>query len=353
MRFYVGTYTGVSKGIYLFDLDAKTGALTSDGLVAETPNPSFLAIAPGGKYLYAANELGEFQGKQTGAISAFAIEPKSGQLRLLNQVDSHGTAPCHIVTDRAGKHVLAANYSSGSVTVVPIAADGSLGAPTATVQHHGSSVDPGRQEGPHAHSINLDAANRFALVADLGLDKVLVYRYDAAKGTLTPNAPPSADIAPGSGPRHLAFTPDGHFAYVISEMKNTVTTLTYDAAKGFLEPKAVVSTLPTDFTGTSYTAEIAIHPNGRFLYGSNRGHDSIACFAVDAKTGGLTEIGIVPTEGKNPRNFAIDPTGAFLIAANQDSDSLVVFRIDPATGHITPTGRTATVPKPVCIRFMP
>jgi 6-phosphogluconolactonase len=351
---YVGTYTGIgSKGIYRFDLDLATGKLTSRGLAVAAAQPSFLAIHPNHRFLYAVGEVADFGGKDTGAISAFSIAAKTGKLTLLNQQPSGGAGPCHLVVDKEGKHVLAANYNGGSVCVLPIRDDGSLGKATAFKQHKGSSVDKDRQKGPHAHSINLDAANRFAFVADLGLDKVLIYRYDARKGTLTENDPPSVALPGRSGPRHFAFHPDGKNAYVINEMKSTVTALDYDARHGILKPVQTVSTLPRGFKGNTSTAEVQVHPSGKFLYGSNRGHNSIAIFAIDAKTGKLSFIAHQADQIKTPRNFGIDPTGTFLVVANQDSASLVVFRIDPKTGKLTPTGTKVKVPKPVCVKMMP
>ncbi len=352
---YVGTYTGgKSKGIYLFHLDMASGKLTAVGLAAETTNPSFLAIHPGRRFLYAVNEIENFDGKKSGAVSAFAIDPETGHLTLLNRQPSGGAGPCHLVVDKQGKNVLVANYGSGSVAVLPIQADGRLGPPTSTIQHSGSSVNPQRQEGPHAHSINLDAANRHALAADLGLDKVFIYRFDADRGTLSPNDPPFAAVAPGAGPRHFAFHPNGRTAYVINEMGMTVTVFSYDAGTGALKTLQTISTLPEGAHGENYsTAEVQVSPNGKFLYGSNRGHDSIAIFQIDPHTGLLTYVGNEPTQGKTPRNFGIDPTGTYLLAANQDSNTIVVFRIDPQTGRLTPTGNTAEVPMPVCVKMMP
>ncbi|MFO0890025.1 MAG: lactonase family protein [Isosphaeraceae bacterium] len=353
---YVGTYTGgkaVSEGIYLLELDPQSGRVTNKGAVAKLTNPSFLAIHPGGKFVYAVNEVGDFQGKGTGAVSALAIDPSSGKLTLLNQQSSVGNGPCHLTVDRIGKNVLVANYGSGSVACLPIGSDGTLSPASSFIQHEGAGADPGRQQGPHAHSINLDRANRFAFAADLGLDKVLIYRFDADKGTLTPNEPPFAKVAPASGPRHFAFRPDGKFAYVINEMANTVTAFAYDAEKGSLDSIQAISTLPDDFKGTSYTAEVQVHPSGKFVYGSNRGHDSIAIFRVDPETGKLTAAGHQSTLGKNPRNFALDPSGSFLLAENQDSDTIAVFRIDSSTGGLTQVGEPISVPMPVCIRMMP
>jgi 6-phosphogluconolactonase len=351
---YVGTYTGKeSKGIYRFDFDPARGQLSGRALAAEVTNPSFLAVHPNQRFLYAVGELGNFAGKKGGAVSAFAIDPKTGDLKLLNQQSSVGAGPCHLVVDKEGKAVLAANYSGGSVCVLPIAADGSLGEASAFMQHKGSSVNKQRQEAPHAHSVNLDPANRFAFVADLGLDRVLIYRFDAAKGTLQPNDPPAVAVAAGAGPRHFAFHPNGKFAYVINELDSTVTALAYDADRGALKPLQTVSTLPEGGAKGNSTAEVVVHPSGKFVYGSNRGHNSIAVFTVDPATGKLTPAGHQGEGIKTPRNFVIDPTGQFLVVANQGSGSLVVFRIDPATGALTPTGSRVEVPAPVCVRFVP
>ncbi len=352
---YVGTYTGgKSKGIYLFQMDLPAGTLTSAGVATGVENPSFLALHPSGRFLYAVNEVGNFGGENSGAVSAFAIEPGTGQLTLLNQESSKGNGPCHVTVDSTGKNVLVANYGSGSVACLPVEADGRVGAASSWIQHHGSGTNPSRQEGPHAHSITLDAANHFAIAADLGLDKLLVYRFDAARGTLTPNNPPFATVAPGSGPRHFAFHPNGRYAYVINEMGCTVTAFHYDAHHGTLTEFQTLSTLPQGAAGNNYsTAEIQVHPNGKFLYGSNRGHNSIVIYEIDPNTGRLTYKENESTLGKTPRNFCIDPTGNFLLAANQDSDNIVVFRIDQDTGHLKPTGTVLDVPSPVCIKFLP
>lgn len=352
VRVYIGTYTGKeSRGIYLLEMDRATGELRSKGLVAETPNPSFLALHPGGKFLYAVNEVGNFGGKKAGSVSAFAIDPASGQLTPLNQESSHGEGPCHLIVDSAGKHVLVANYGGGSVAVLPIGEDGKLLPASSFTQYRGSSVDPGRQQGPHSHSIHLDKANRYAIVADLGLDKLIVSRFQAVDGTLASNNPPLVAMEPGGGPRHFAFHPDGRHAFVNLEMKSRAVALTYDPDRGAFEVGPSLSTLPEGYTGGNSTAETQVHPSGKFLYVSNRGHDSIAIFAIDPKTGHLTAIGHQPTGGKTPRNFGIDPTGTFLLAANQDSDSVVVFRIDAETGRLNPTGHSVKVPMPVCVKF--
>ena len=351
MNVYVGTYTGgasASKGIYRLRLDLTTGALTEAGPPTESASPSFLALHPSGRYLYAVNESGG-PAKDEGGVSAFAVDAKTGALTPLNQQSSRGGGPCHLSLDARGRFVLVANYGGGSVAVLPVEGDGRLSPATTFVQHVGHGADPGRQKGPHAHWVDLDRANRFALVADLGLDEVLVYRFEPAKGNLTPNQPPFVRVAPGAGPRHVAFSPDGRHAYVINEMQSTVTALSYDPQAGALAELQTLSTVPAGFTGSTDTAEIAFRPDGKFLYGSNRGHDSIAIFAVDSATGKLTAAGHQSTRGKKPRSFAIDPTGTYLLAANQDSDSIAVFRIDAASGALTPVGAPFSVPRPVCV----
>jgi 6-phosphogluconolactonase len=335
------------------ELDLKLGKLSSPQLAGKVQNPSFLAIHPSRKFIYSVNEMGEFRGRRGGGVSAFAIDAQSGMLTPLNQQSSVGSGPCHLVVDRSGKNALVANYESGTVACLPIDSDGKLRPASSSIQHRGSGADPGRQQGPHAHSINLDADNHFAVAADLGLDKVFVYSFDASQGKLTPNDPPFATVAPASGPRHFAFHPSGQFAYVINEMANTVTAFAYDAAKGALKEIQTISTLPEDFKGTSHTAEVQVHPSGKFLYGSNRGHDSIAVFSIDPKTGKLSTVGFEPTQGKHPRNFALDPTGTYLLAENMNSDSIVVFRIDAESGALRPTGQTIAVAKPACIKMIP
>ncbi len=351
---YIGTYTGPqSKGIYACRFDGTTGEASAPELVAETPNPTFLAIHPSRRFLYAANEVSNFDAQKSGSVSAFAIDAGSGKLALLNRVSSRGNGPCFVAVDRSGKNALAANYGGGSVAVLPIGEDGRLGEATAFVQHSGSSVNRSRQAGPHAHSINVSPDNRFAIAADLGLDKLLIYRFDAAKGTLAPNDPPSTSLNPGAGPRHFAFHPNGKFAYAINELQSTITVFDYDASRGALKESQTLTTLPPDFKGQNSTAEVQVHPNGKFAYGSNRGHDSIAVFAVDAGSGKLRPVEHASTKGKTPRNFSIDPTGKYLFAANQDTNNVVIFRLDPASGRLTPTGQTLDVGKPVCVKFVP
>ncbi len=351
---YIGTYTrGASQGIYGWRLDAASGKLTPLGLVAETVNPSFLAIHPNNRFVYAVSEIAGSGGEKGGAVSAFAIDRQTGGLKFLNRVSSKGSGPCYVSVDRTGKAVLVANYGSGSVAALPIQADGTLAEASSSVQHSGSSVNPRRQQGPHAHSIQPSPDNRFVLAADLGLDQVLIYRFDPAAGTLAPNDPPFARLDPGAGPRHFAFHPSGRYVYVINELGSSLATFAWDAARGAMQPLQTVPTLPKDWQGESTCAEVLAHPGGRFVYGSNRGHDSIAIFAVDRAKGTLTPAGHVSTQGAVPRNFGIDPTGTWLFAANQNSGTVVLFRIDPATGGLTPAGQTLEVSTPVCVRFVP
>lgn len=353
LLFYVGTYTrGDSKGIYAFRMDKATGVLTSLGLAAETSNPSFLTLDPASRFLFAVGESNNFDGKPGGAVSAFAINREDGKLTLLNQASSGGAGPCHVAVDHQGKYVLVANYNGGSVSVFPIGADGKLGDSSAFIQHQGSSVNPERQAGPHAHGVYLDAGNHIAVVADLGLDRLLVYRFDPEKGTLTANDPPFAAIRPGAGPRHFAFHPSGRFAFVINELDSTLTTFQYEPNRAALKELATVSTLPAGFNGKNFPAEVFVHPSGRFVYGSNRGADNIVIFAFDQATGALTTVGWEPTLGHAPRNFAIDPSGQYLVVANQDSGNIVVFKIDQLTGKLSSAGQKAEVDSPVCIAFV-
>ena len=355
---YVGTYTNKtqSKGIYAYLFDAGVGKLSSLGVAAEAEDPSFLAVHPSGKYLYAVNEINHFGAQKSGAITAFSVDAKTGKLALLNQAGTQGAGPCYIALDKTGKFVLVANYDGGSVTVFPISADGSLSPASSFIQHSGFSVDKERQEGPHAHWIGTSPDNRFALAADLGLDEILVYRFNSAKGTLAPNVPPFARLSPGAGPRHLAFHPNGKFAYVLTEMGSSVTAFAYKASNGLLSPLETVSTLSVlrkDYSGPKEAAEIVVHPSGKFLYASNRaGIDTISAFSIDPIKGTLHLKDEYPTMGKTPRNFAIDPTGKFLLAANQESNNIVIFRINSTTGALSPTGEFAEAPAPVCITFV-
>ena len=352
---YVGTYTeegSKSKGIYAYRFDEDANQITPLGLAAETTNPSFVALHPNGRFLYAVNEVQNYKGPNSGGVSAFSVDRSTGKLTFLNEVPSRGADPCYIIVDKAGKYVLVANYTGGSVSVFPVLADGKLGEASQFVQHTGQGADPKRQEGPHAHSIDLSPDNRFAFVDDLGLDELKVYKYDTAKGSLTPNSPPFAKLYAGAGPRHFVLHPSGKFAYVVAEMASTITAFTVDLNKGVLQRVQTVSTLPKDFKGDNDDAEIQVHPSGRFLYASNRGHDSIAVFAIDPQKGTLTQIEDVPTQGKIPRSFEIDPTGSFLFAENQKSDNIVVFRIDAKTGRLTPTGKVLDVSSPVDVKFL-
>ena len=350
---YAGTYTrGDSQGVYGYRLNVKTGALTLAHTAPQVVNPSFLTIAPSKRFLYTVNEVGEFAGRKSGGVSAFAIDPQDGSLTLLNQQSSVGSGPCHLSVDATGRCALVANYGGGSVAMLPIAEDGSLQEASDFVQHRGSSVDPQRQQKPYAHSIHVDPTNRFAFAVDLGIDQVLCYRLDLQHGKLTAGDPPFTRVAAGEGPRHFAFHPNGTFAYLITEMGNKVVAYTYEAERGALDEIQMISTLPAGWEGTSYCAEVQVSPDGRFLYGSNRGHESIAIFAIDPGTGILTPVDILPCGGRNPRHFGIDPTGTFLLAANGQTNNIVVFRIDRETGRIAPTGHEVQAPAPVCVRMM-
>ena len=352
VRVYFGTYTNeTTKGIYLSTLDTATGKLSPAELAGEVKNPSFVSIHPSRKFLYAVSEISDFDGKRVGGVSAFQIDGATGRLKLLNQQSSVGAGPCHLVVDAAGKNVLAANYGGGSVCVLPIGEDGKLSPASSSIQHQGSSVNKQRQEAPHAHSINLDPANRFAFAADLGLDKVLIYKFDGGKGMLTAHDPPAGIVAPGSGPRHFAFHPSGKYAFVNNEMTSSVTAFAYDPAQGSLTDIHTLSTLPEPTPGNS-TAETVVHPSGKFVYVSNRGHDSLAMFQCDEATGKLTPIGHQSTGGKTPRNFNIDPTGRYVLAANQSTNNVVVLKIDLNSGKLTPTGNSIDVGSPVCVRFV-
>jgi 6-phosphogluconolactonase len=350
IRAYVGTYTD-GQSILCYRFDPQTGELSSLGAYAGGPSPSFLALHRNGRVLYAVNEVGEFEGKRTGAVAAFAVESGTGALTLLNRQSSKGSGPCHLTVDASSRYAIVANYGSGSVAMLPIRNDGSLDPASDFHQHEGSSVDKGRQEGPHTHSVTVDPNNAYVVAADLGLDRVLIYRIDDENGKLVPNPnQPFAAIRPGAGPRHFAFHPNGKLGYVINELDNTVTAFAYDGRHGTLREIQHIATLPDGYADTSYCADIHIHPNGRFLYGSNRGHDSIVVFTV-ADDGTLAPVQHEPTQGNFPRNFALDPSGNFLLSANQNGNNIVVFRVAPDTGRLAPTGRVYEAPKPVCIRF--
>ncbi len=346
---FVGTYTHDtnSKGIYAYEFDAASGKLTPKGLAAETSNPSWVVIHPNGKWAYAANE----SGKQS-TISAFSIDAKSAKLTLLNKLPALGEDPCYLSFDKTGKYLFVANYTSGNVGVFPILPDGKLGEHTSVIQDAGVlGPNKERQEAPHAHWVELSADNHLAYVADLGLDRVLAYAFDATNGKLTPAFSHSAVLGPGTGPRHGVFSKDEKFLYVLGEVKSTVTAFVADGKDGYRSMQTV-SALPANFSGRNDAAEISLHPSGKWLFTSNRGHDSIAVFAVHPPKG-ITAIGTTPTGGKEPRHFAIDPTGQFLLAENQNSNSIVVFRIDPGTGALSQVSITEGVPSPVCLAFYP
>jgi 6-phosphogluconolactonase len=349
---FFGTYTGEkSQGIYVAEFEPKNGQLGSVKLAAEGKNPTFLALDPQRRVLYAVNEINDFDKKASGAVSAFRVDTQTGKLDLLNQEPSGGAGPCHLATAQNGKCVLVANYGSGSVAVLPIAPDGRLRPLVSPIQHRGSSINSQRQEGPHAHFITWDPDNRFVLTCDLGLDKVLIYKLEANTLLLSPNDPPGFAIKGGSGPRHLAFDPTGRYAYVLNELSSTVTCCVYDQIRGELKEIQTVSTLRKDFTGANTCAEIQVHPSGKFLYASNRGDNTIAVFAISPNNGLLESVQFEPTGGKTPRHFCLDPSTKWLIAENQDSDNVTVMAVDSSTGRLTPTGREQHVGAPVCAVF--
>jgi 6-phosphogluconolactonase len=351
---YFGTNTrgdSTSKGIYVSRLNTATGELTPPELAAETPNPTFLAIHPNKKYVYAANEIDSSEGKPGGTVSAFSIGD-GGKLTLLNTVSTRGGGPCHLNVDATGKCLVVANYGGGSVAAMPLNPDGSLQAANGFFQHEGSSANPNRQKGPHAHSVNFSPNGAIVVAADLGLDKLLIYRVNPATAALEANDPPSVSVAPGSGPRHFSFHPTGNFAYVINELLSTVTAFSWEAQAGTLTELQTISTLPDDFDGRNSTAEIRVHPSGKFVYGSNRGHNSIAVFDVNQENGTLTFVERVASGGETPRNFCIDPSGGYMLVANQGTDNVVAFKLSPETGRLTPTGQELSVGKPVCVRFV-
>jgi len=350
---YIGTYSsGKSEGIYLLKLAIARDKIESVKvtLAAKTVHPSFVVLHPNGKLLYAVNETGDYQGKPQGAVSAFKINA-DGTLTLINQQPSLGGAPCHLVLDKTGTNVLVANYSGGNVVSYHCGADGALSAPVSNIVHQKESDT---MRGPHAHSINIDSGNKYAFAADLGLDKILAYKFDERTGRLTPHDPPSASVPKGSGPRHFAFHPSGKRAFAINESNMTMTAFDYDAAAGKLLPLGTVSTLPADVTDRKgfSTAEVQVHPSGKFVYGSNRGHHTIAVFSLDEQSGKLTLIANEPIRGKTPRNFGISPDGAYLLACGQDSSTISVFRIDSTTGKLTALPQVIEVPVPVCVKFV-
>lgn len=349
-KMYVGTYTsGKSEGIYGYYMFPVLGGLNRF-TSTKSVNPSFLAIDKSKKFLYAVNEVGEYAGKAGGGVSAFAIEA-DGSLRLLNEQPTLGADPCYVAVDRKRKNLLVANYTGGSVTVLPIRADGTLGTATDVKQHEGSGPKE-QQKGPHAHCVILDRAERHALVADLGIDKVVIYRFDGSTGKLTPNKQPFAELRAGAGPRHLTFHPNGKFLYVINELDSTMTAFAYNERNGTLAHIETVSTLPSDFSGVSYCADVHVSSSGRFLYGSNRGHNSIVVFKIDRRSGKLKLVEHVSTQGDWPRNFVLDPYNSILLVANQRSDTIVSFAVDQETGRLEARGKAEQVPSPVCLKFL-
>ncbi len=357
MLVYIGTYTSgksKSEGIYIHKLNLESGELKLHRTVKNVVEPSFLTIDKNKKYLYAVNETVEYEGKKSGAVSAFAIDQKTGDLTFLNKQPSLGGAPCHISTSSDGKFVLVANYAGGNVAVLPAEKNGKLGASIDSEQHSGSGANKKRQEAAHAHSVMLDEKNQFAFVNDMGIDRVMIYEFDKQSGNLKPNsAQPFYQTKAGAGPRHFKFHPSGKFAFVINELDATIASLACDAKRGTLAEIQIVPTLPADFSGANTCADIHVAPNGRFVYGSNRGHDSIVVYRIDERSGKLEYVEHTLTGGKTPRNFAIDPTGRFLLAANQNSDSIVVFRIDEQSGKLSQTANKAQVPSPVCLKLIP
>jgi 6-phosphogluconolactonase len=363
MLVYVGTYTepirfgtgkilhGKGEGIYVYRLDPSSGALELVSKTTGITNPAYLAFDSTRRFLYAVNELKTYEGRPSGTVSAFSVDLKTGGIEFLNKRLTHGTDPCHVVVDQKGKFVFVSNFMSGSICVLPVLDDGSLGKASDFIQHLGSGIDPARQKGPHAHSVTLDKTNRFAFVPDLGLDKLMVYRFDPKAGILEPHNIPWIKMKPGAGPRHLAFHPGGKLAFLINELDSTLSVLSYDHRKGTFRGLQTVSTLPEDFSGENTCADVHVSPSGAFLYGSNRGHDSIVIYKIDPPSGRLRCIGHEPTRGRTPRHFGIDPTGRFLLAANQDSDTIVTFRIEPKSGKLLYTAHVTEVPTPVCVKF--
>ena len=358
---FIGTYTenirfgtgavleGRGKGIYIYRMDPDSGTLTHYRTAEGIVNPSYLCPSPDKRFLYSVNELKIYEGKASGSVSAFSVDPASRELRLLNKKPTRGTDPCHVCLNDAGTRLFVSNFMSGSVCVFPVRQDGGLGEALQFIQHEGAGIDPRRQAGPHAHSLTLDARNRFAFVPDLGLDKVMVYAFDPESGRpLVPGKTPFVKVPPGAGPRHFEFHPGGKFAYLINELASSMTAFRYDAAAGALEELQTVPTVPAGYGGRNTCADVHIAPSGNFIYGSNRGHDSIVIYKIDEATGLLEYAGHESTQGKTPRNFAVEPSGRFLLAANQDSDTIVTFRIDGEAGRLS-RAHVTEVPTPVCV----
>ena len=358
MFVYAGKFTEArgsegAEGIVVYRFDGASGALEQVGSVRGLISPTFVALGPGGDVLYAVERQWTPEDAASGAVAALAIDPASGVPLLLNRVPSGGASPCHVSVHPGGRLLFAAHYASGHVAAFPLGADGRVGGPSDVVRHEGHGPHPERQEGPHAHFIAPDPAGAFVLACDLGVDRIMVYRLDQGAGKLVPGPVPFAQVASGAGARHLAFHPGGWFAYVINELDSTIAAFAYDAERGALRIVQTVSTVPPDFGGENAPAQLLVHPAGRFVYGSNRGHDSIAIFAVDGTTGRLRLMGHEPTGGAWPRNFNIDPSGRFLLVANERSGTIISFRIDPGTGRLEPTGHAAETPSPTCIVFRP
>lgn len=350
---YIGTYTrklphveAVSEGIYAYRFNPSSGALTYANKFTDVVNPSYLALDEKRKLAYSVSEVMEHGG---GAVSAYSVNAETGGLTLLNSQSSQGQGPCHVWIEGSGRYLLAANYGSGSIAALPIEADGRLGETASFVQHEGSSVNPDRQQGPHAHCIMTDAGNNYVFAADLGLDKIMIYRLDGERGVLEKHG--ETNIEAGAGPRHLDFHPDGRYLFLVTEMGSSVVSLAFDANSGTLRMVDTVSTLPGDFNDESSCAAIHVHPSGRYVYASNRGHDSIAILGFDAASGKLTPLGHQSTQGRTPRDFTIDPTGAYLLAANQDSGNIFTYRIDVETGKLEPTGDSIEVVSAVCLKW--
>jgi len=352
LAFFGSHSVGPNRGISVAHFDRMSGVLTKPELVVVAPAPAYFVLHPDGRHLYACNSNDFAKGYTGETVSAYAIEPASGRLSLINQQPSGGADPTYLWLDSTSRHLLVANYKGGSVAVLAVNPDGSLGERTAFQQHTGSSVDPKRQTQPYAHSVRLDPANGFALVADLGVDRLFVYRFDPKSGSLAPGDPPFMKVTPGSGPRHLTFHPSGRFVYLLNEMACSINAYAWDPMKGTLAELQTISTLPASFIEANASAEIEVHPDGRFLYATNRGHDSIAVFAIDAVTGRLTLVEHVASHGRSPRNFEFDPSGRWLIVTNHASDNAMVFRIDEASGRLAPVGEPVSVPSPFGVRFL-
>ncbi|MBN1301855.1 MAG: lactonase family protein [Melioribacteraceae bacterium] len=353
MYFFVGTYTdGDSQGIYQYKINTKSGELHFVNATGDVVNPSYLALNADNKFIYAVNEVDNFDTSGSGSITAFSINNETKKLEKLNTISSRGAHPCYISVDQTNRFVCTANYSGGNLSVIPILTDGSLSHDSFVVMHRGSGINEMRQGGPHVHFVDFDVDGQYMYAVDLGIDRIVTYKLDYIGGNVEPTEYPFTELKPGAGPRHLSFTPDNKFAYVINELDNTIVSFKVDRSTGSLQQLATYNTLPDGFEGTSYCADIHVHPSGKYLYGSNRGHNSIVIFKIDESSGALRLIGHEPAKGDWPRNFAIDPTGKFLLVANQKSDNIFVFRINQETGALEYTSHSAEVPSPVCIRFM-